>query len=230
MGSEYKIIGISLVVFFFVVFALVYFGISSSFDNSLFNLINQRWNVASLNKFFEYASIYGRTYFWIPIVAILWIFGSRDYKKTALMMAIVFIIIIIVGLTIKAVYFRPRPFTSIASALVLLPKPTDSSFPSGHALIVIGGATVALLMLKKRYSLPLLAEALIVSYSRIYTGMHYPTDVIAGAFLGAGIAVLSVVYIERTRIFYSLFKLINNIYYGIVGAILPSKKANIIKE
>ncbi|MGC8681956.1 MAG: phosphatase PAP2 family protein [Candidatus Acidifodinimicrobium sp.] len=230
MGSEYKIIGISLVVFFFVVFALVYFGISSSFDNSLFNLINQRWNVASLNKFFEYASIYGRKYFWIPIVAILWIFGSRDYKKTALMMAIVFIIIIIVGLTIKAVYFRPRPFTSIASALVLLPKPTDSSFPSGHALIVIGGATVALLMLKKRYSLPLLAEALIVSYSRIYTGMHYPTDVIAGAFLGAGIAVLSVVYIERTRIFYSLFKLINNIYYGIVGAILPSKKANIIKE
>ena len=229
MKSGYKIIGIGLVVLFFVVFALVYFGISSSFDNSLFNLINQRWNSPSLNKFFEYASMYGRTYFWIPVVAILWIFGSKDYKKAALMMAIVFIIIIIVGLTIKAVYFRPRPFTSIASALVLLPKPTDSSFPSGHALIVIGGATVALLMLKKRYSLPLLAEALIVSYSRVYTGVHFPTDVIAGALLGAGIAVLTFIYLEKTRLFDSLFKLINNVYYEIVGIVLPSKKVNIIK-
>ncbi|MCW1301549.1 MAG: phosphatase PAP2 family protein [Candidatus Parvarchaeota archaeon] len=230
MRSEYKIIGFSLIALFFVVFLLVYLGVSKSFDDSLFNLINQRLNVPFLDKFFEYASLYGRTYFWIPVVAILWIFGSRDYKKAALMMAIVFIIIIIVGLAIKAVYFRPRPFDSISSAITLLPRPTDSSFPSGHALIVIGGATVALLMLKKRYSLPLLIEALVVTYSRVYVGLHYPTDILAGSFLGAGIAIVAVYYLKDSKIFYKFFKLINNIYYNIIGAIIPSKKRLIIDE
>ncbi|MCW1294129.1 MAG: phosphatase PAP2 family protein [Candidatus Parvarchaeota archaeon] len=230
MRSEYKIIGFSLIALFFVVFLLVYLGVSKSFDDSLFNLINQRLNVPSLDKFFEYASLYGRTYFWIPVVAILWVFGSRDYKKAALMMAIVFIIIIIVGLAIKAVYFRPRPFDSISSAITLLPRPTDSSFPSGHALIVIGGATVALLMLKKRYSLPLLIEALVVTYSRVYVGLHYPTDILAGSFLGAGIAIVAVYYLKDSKIFYKFFKLINNIYYNIIGAIIPSKKRLMIDE
>ncbi|MEM3190562.1 MAG: phosphatase PAP2 family protein [Candidatus Parvarchaeota archaeon] len=230
MRSEYKIIGFSLIALFFVVFLLVYLGVSKSFDDSLFNLINQRLNVPFLDKFFEYASLYGRTYFWIPVVAILWVFGSRDYKKAALMMAIVFIIIIIVGLAIKAVYFRPRPFDSISSAITLLPRPTDSSFPSGHALIVIGGATVALLMLKKRYSLPLLIEALVVTYSRVYVGLHYPTDILAGSFLGAGIAIVAVYYLKDSKIFYKFFKLINNIYYNIIGAIIPSKKRLIIDE
>src|SRR5437879_12384938 len=63
----------------------------------------------------------------------------------------------------------------------------DSSFPSGHVLIVTIGATFSLLKFKKRVvSLLLSLEAAIVCYSRVYVGMHYPLDVVAGVLLGIG--------------------------------------------
>lgn len=217
-------LGISLLVIFFIIFILVFFNISQSFDSSLFILINEHLNFAPFNSFFELLSLYGREYFWIPVVALIWILGGKDAKKAALLMFIVFIIIIIVGETLKFVYFRPRPFESITSAIVLLPKPADSSFPSGHALIVIGGATVALLLLKKRYSIPLLIEALLVSYSRIYVGLHYPLDVLSGGALGAAIALLSFYFIYNTNAFNSLFDFILSIYDKIISPLKDYKK------
>ncbi len=209
-------LGVSLLILFIVLFIFVYFKISQPIDSSLFIVINEKMNVPSLNFFFEWLSLYGREYFWIPVVALIWILGGKDSKKAALLMVIVFIIIIIVGLSLKAIYYRPRPFLSISSAIVLLPKPMDSSFPSGHALIVIGGATVALLLLKKRYSIPLLIEALLVSYSRIYVGLHYPFDVLGGGLLGAAIALITYSLLYDTRLFNRLFEYIEKIYGFII--------------
>lgn len=206
------IFGIVAVVLFFVLFWGVSSGTTQSFDSYLFKLINIKLNVPQLDSFFALVSVYGREYFWIPVVALMWVLGKKNEKRAALILIIVFIIIIVVGTLLKDGYYRARPPLSISNAIVLIALDSDSSFPSGHAMIVMGGAVVALALLKKRYSLPLLAEALVVSYSRVFVGVHYPIDVLAGALLGAGIAALCIALVLNTRYFNYAFNAIDGVY------------------
>lgn len=212
------ICGISSIAAFAVVFAVVNSNLIYNSDVSVFRLINSTLNVPSLNGFFAMISLYGREYFWIPVVILMWVFGKAKEKKAALILVVVFIILIIVGLLLKQVYFRPRPFMTLSGITPLVPIDTDSSFPSGHALIVAGGAVIALLFLKKRYSIPLLIEAALVCYSRVYVGVHYPTDVLAGIFLGAGIALLTAYLLVDSAVFQRVFSEISGVYNRIVHA------------
>ena len=211
-------IGVFLAALFVVIFLLVNFKISYNFDVTLFKLINEKLNVPALDSFFTSVAIYGREYFWVPVVALMWILGSvfrnEKAKKGALMLVIIFIAIIIIGLSLKAVYYRPRPFlnpTLSGISHVLVPKDLDSSFPSGHALVVAGGAATAYLFLRKRYSIPLVAEAALVSYSRVYVGVHYPTDVLAGIILGVAIAFIIYAILNKNKYFDKVFALINSV-------------------
>ncbi len=208
--------GLVAIVAFVIMFVIVNYKLIYGYDVSLFRMINSTLNVPSLNGFFIDLSLYGRVDFWVPIVALMWIFGKTKEKKAALILVVVFLIIIAVGLTFKGVYYRPRPFLTLSGVTTFLPLPTDSSFPSGHALIVFGGAAIALLFLKKRYSIPLLIEALLVCYSRIYIGFHYPTDVFSGALLGSGIALLTAYSLVDSKVFEKIFSAFNRVYNSIL--------------
>lgn len=212
--------GISLLALFALIFFLVYTQISQEADVAAFKLVNEAWHVQALDPLFEYASLYGRAYFWVPVVFFAWVLGGRKYKKGALTMVLAFLLIIAVGEALKALYFRPRPFEEVSSAIVLLHKPSDSSFPSGHAMIVFGGATIALLFFEKKYSVPLLLEAALVSYSRVYVGLHYPTDVVAGAALGSGTALLTYAVFYGTTFFDRAYVGIETIYDWLLGELL----------
>ncbi|MGC8674204.1 MAG: phosphatase PAP2 family protein [Thermoprotei archaeon] len=214
-----KFLGFFLLAVFAIIFLLVITGISQQFDVSLFKIINEDLHYAPLDKFFQLASIYGRSYVWVPVVFLAWVIGSKRYRRGALTMALAFLIVIAVGETLKFVYYRPRPFELISSAIVLLPKPHDSSFPSGHAMIVFAGATISVIFFKKRYSLPLLLEAFIVSYSRVYVGVHYPSDVLAGAALGSAISLLTYYYFYGTPLFERLYFSIESAYDAIIRLI-----------
>ena len=224
-AGKAKTMGWVLLASFVVVFIIVLSGVAEEEDYQAFLAINVTWSSTYLNPIFIVISRYGRSYFWIPVVLLSWILGGEKYKRASLMMALTFIFIIAVGLSIKAFYYRPRPFLTIREARVLLPKPTGSSFPSGHALIVFGGATVALLYFKRKYSLPLLVEALLVAYSRMYVGLHYPTDVVAGALLGSSIGLLSYAYLNDKAYFDYLYRSMMSIYCGLIS-LFRGKKGN----
>lgn len=153
-------------------------------NRALFYLINGN-QLVSLNPLMVYASEYGREFFWIPVVALIWILGGDKQKRVSFLMAVAFVLAIILGIVSKHVMAEPRPFEVLGNARVLLPKPTDYSYPSGHAVIVSTGAIVALIGISRKVSVPLTVEALIVSYSRVYVGVHWPADILGGWLMGS---------------------------------------------
>lgn len=86
---------------------------------------------------------------------------------------------------------RLRPPLAHDSLTALVTLPADSSFPSGHATSAFAAAGVVA-ALHPGLRAPVLALAALIGLSRVYLGVHYPTDVVAGAALGLGIAAVAV--------------------------------------
>jgi undecaprenyl-diphosphatase len=88
---------------------------------------------------------------------------------------------------------RERPYTQYPSVITPYDNSqTNQSFPSGHTSTAFALATTLSLQNKQWHIIiPAYAWATSVGYSRLYLGEHYPTDVLAGAFIGAGSAWLS---------------------------------------
>jgi membrane-associated phospholipid phosphatase len=98
--------------------------------------------------------------------------------------AISFGVSTIVTYALKHAYDRQRPFTTHPD-LVKLTSGGGSSFPSGHTSAAFSMATSIALDNKKWYIIvPAYTWAGLVGYSRIHLGVHYPSDVIAGAAVG----------------------------------------------
>ena len=93
----------------------------------------------------------------------------------------------------KAIVHRHRPFEH-----QLGPASSTHSFPSGHAATSFACATV-LSFYAPRLRGPLFALATLIGLSRIYNGMHYPTDVLAGAVLGVLVGLLVLAAARRSR-------------------------------
>jgi len=91
---------------------------------------------------------------------------------------------------------RARPYTAMPASHVLIARSTDFSFPSDHATAA-GAVAVGLLLAGKRYGSSTLGLvtgclAALLALSRVYVGVHYPGDVIAGLALGAAVAAAGV--------------------------------------
>jgi undecaprenyl-diphosphatase len=99
-------------------------------------------------------------------------------------------------LFLKTVYFRPRPYIVLPGVNLPFGPAGGSSFPSGHT--ARASAVMMLIFFKKgRNYTPLLVIATGVAFSRVLLGVHFPLDLVGGAFLGLFIGTLSVRFGER---------------------------------
>ena len=121
---------------------------------------------------------------WIAMGILLLFFKKTRPIGFTVLLSLLFDFIMI-NVTLKGVFSRPRPFVVNEAIVTLISKPSPfRSFPSGHS----GGSFAAMFALykwvPKKVGIPALVLAALVALSRLYVGVHYPTDILAGCVIG----------------------------------------------
>lgn len=137
-----------------------------------------------LMPFVTYA---GTQFFWIIFCGLLYLFGDEKGKNVAFLCLIVLFLGLILSETVKTIVARPRPDEILNNAFILMDL-KGYSFPSGHSVAAFSALTILGIKYGHIYFFSLLA--IMVAFSRIYLGVHYPLDVFVGALLGITLALL----------------------------------------
>lgn len=168
-------------------------------DVQLFVLLNQQWTNGFLDTVMPYLTDFDH---WrVPLILVLLAFLAKG--NTEVRLGILFAILSVVvadqlsSSGIKPLVERARPFHVIEGTRKLAGA-HGYAFPSSHAANTF--AAGVFLALRFRRWWPILILPALVSYSRVYVGVHYPADVAAGALLGAGVGVLFVGIDRASRI------------------------------
>jgi undecaprenyl-diphosphatase len=135
---------------------------------------------------------------WIVLAPVLALWARKPVVFTTLVTAATVWTADLLTIGLKAVFDRERPYEVVPTADPLLRWDVSSSLPSGHAATSAAGAFI-LAYLIGRGGLGLALLAVAVSFSRVYVGVHYPLDVLAGAVVGLAVGVVAVTLVRRLR-------------------------------
>ncbi|MDO5519296.1 MAG: phosphatase PAP2 family protein [bacterium] len=127
---------------------------------------------------------------WIVLSLLLLI--SRKTRKVGLasLLALLFSLLVNNGI-LKNLVARTRPYDVVNGLQLLIERQTDFSFPSGHTGSSFAAAVVMFHALPRKYGVPALVLAFLIALSRLYVGVHYPTDVIFAACSGTVLGILA---------------------------------------
>ncbi|MDO5418076.1 MAG: phosphatase PAP2 family protein [Lachnospiraceae bacterium] len=123
---------------------------------------------------------------WILLGVVLFC-GKRTRRCGAAVLLSLLIGFFVGNLMLKNLVGRSRPSWIDQSIALLIANPDDFSFPSGHTLAGFEAA-VSVLLYDRRKGTAVLILAVVIGLSRLYLFVHFPSDVLAGALLGTGIA------------------------------------------
>ncbi|MGB3683386.1 MAG: phosphatase PAP2 family protein [Rubrobacteraceae bacterium] len=160
-------------------------------DGGLFHLTNAVWTNPLLDLLMPALSWAGNLgAMWIVLLGGLAVFGKKTGRGIALAGLVALAIGFASSEVIKEITMRPRPFAVIPDVSLLVGAPHSYAFPSGHTTSAFAAATGAVLAAKRllgkvpAWGWGMLALAAAEGYSRLYVGVHWPSDVAAGAVLG----------------------------------------------
>lgn len=112
------------------------------------------------------------------------------------------------NLLLKPLIDRPRPWLLVEGLVNIVNEPDPRSFPSGHTSAAFAAASALFRALpenRAKWKWTVMALAVLMGLSRLYVGVHYPSDVLAGALVGAvcgwaGCKLLAILEEKRTRV------------------------------
>lgn len=135
-------------------------------------------------------------WFWLVLSVLLLFFVK--YRKTGLISLVAILIgFVITNLLLKNIVNRIRPYEVVEGLRFIGKMPHDASFPSGHSTCSMATSVVLLKKLPKKAGIPLFVLGILICLSRLYVGVHYPTDVLMGAAVGI-VSAFAAIRIMRT--------------------------------
>lgn len=137
-------------------------------------------------------------FLWIAIGVLLLLFKKTRWVGATVLTALL-INLVMTNLTLKDLFARPRPFSICEELVTLVPQPSSFSFPSGHTSCSFTAALVLYKMLPKKFGVPAVVLASLIGLSRIYIGVHFPTDVLGGIVVGIIASTLAYHLIQWIR-------------------------------
>lgn len=166
------------------------------FDVGIIELIQNNLHSPIINKVMIFITGLGDSgAIWILIGLAFLI--NKEYRKIGFMILVALALGSILGEgIIKNIIQRDRPFISMEGIDMLIKAPTSYSFPSGHTTSSFAAAGVILINFKNK-SIYAFILAGLIAFSRIYLGVHFPTDIIAGIVLGLSCSYVSVFIVKR---------------------------------
>jgi undecaprenyl-diphosphatase len=141
---------------------------------------------AWLTMIFRGASRLGDGSLWWACGLVLLVAGGPPGRRAFLAAAIAISASILLFKAVKNLFGRPRPCDAWPDLTCLLAPPDRFSFPSGHTMTAFA-AWSAISGVLPATSMFLLPAAVIIGASRVFLGLHYPSDVLIGALIGSGL-------------------------------------------
>ncbi|MGB9867507.1 MAG: phosphatase PAP2 family protein [Bacillota bacterium] len=156
-------------------------------ETELLRLINRGCRIRLIDRLVREATRLGSPFFVVPVCVGAWVTGISGFEpmakvSTQAMFALASSHAVVRFL--KVVVKRKRPYLTLGNLMVRGPELKDLSFPSGHTAAAFSLAT-SFAAAFPGVGMLLTVLASLVGISRMYVGMHYPSDVIFGAFLGS---------------------------------------------
>ncbi|WP_044747114.1 phosphatase PAP2 family protein [Bacillus alveayuensis] len=159
------------------------------FECKLFKFVNRHFEKKLLNHYFRMITHIGGAAFTISLCLFLIFLTKEPIKIVAISSGAALLFSHIPVAIMKRIYPRKRPYIVLHETKVLQNPLTDHSFPSGHTTAIFSVITPFILFIPK-LAILLFPIAFNVAISRIYLGLHYPSDVLAGMFLGSFVGAI----------------------------------------
>lgn len=156
-------------------------------DNIILNFIDTMFHSPFMDKLMPIVTRLGdKGFIWIFIAILLMI--TKKYRITGIIMLSSLGVSALIGnLILKPLIARERPFFMNTDYKLLITKPHDFSFPSGHTMSSFTASTV-LFIRHRKIGIGALILAALIAFSRLYLYVHFPSDILAGLLMGVTVA------------------------------------------
>lgn len=170
----------------------------TSIDTSVLLFIQEYLRADIFDEFWKAVTFLGNVgWFWI-LLGIMLTIPKKTRKVGAAVLVSLVLNFLITNVALKNIVARTRPFDANSSIIPLIPKPHDFSFPSGHTSTSFAGALICYRMLPTKYGIAAVVLATLIGLSRLYLGVHYPSDVIGGVLVGLFCSTVAYRTLNRT--------------------------------
>lgn len=156
------------------------------FDEQALVWIAEHVRCAPLDLLMKPYTLMGNVGMLFIVLGVLMLCFKQTRKAGFSALCAMLIGLVVVNFTIKPLVSRPRPWLTIESFINLVPEHDPNSFPSGHTNAAFAFALAVCISAPKKWmKVSAVCAAVLMGLSRLYVGVHFPSDVIVGAAIGS---------------------------------------------